>query len=1445
VPFPNLNIVWTATNSANLDPTDPTTYDGSLTSNTVAIPPNGNLANIIGSGNLYFAVSDTTSIPVEYNLVEEIITTNAMGNFYEVYSNLNNSLGSAPYYYRYESGTSMAAADVSGVLALMQDYFTNTLHITPSPALLKAMLINGARLDGDYTYAVTNSINLEGWGLVNLPNSIPATLTNSATSTNSSLFFADQSPTNALATGDSLTYNVTVPAAARGVHLRVTLAWTDPPGNPAAAIKLVNSLELVVTNLGTGKIYYGNNFNPTDPLGSSQAFATNGMPVTDAVNNVQNVIIPPNLDTNYSVTIVGRSVNVNAVTTQATNIAQDFALVISGDDGGSTNGISVAATASAPAPSLAPQVTVVGTTNQPYFDQIVGANAPLLSTNTIAFGTNSPYATNAVLTIGQTNQWHFYVVNNMTTYTNAAFITFIPSTLAIPREGVFAGSDANSTLPEANLDLYVASEPGLTNLDPVVIFNCMFGVNGDSASLARGGTKFVVYNNSTQNQVYYVGVKCEDQMGGEYAFLPAFSPNAFSTQDTNGNVYVTALNAPLDIPDGDNQHPGVGYVFGLCVQPIELRNVIVSNTVTHQNFGDLVGYLSHGENYVTLNNHDELGELDQQLLVYDDGTTNEVPGAQRTDGPGSLNNFRGQQGVGLWLLTEMDEAYTQTGRIDNFTLKLEPHMATNNAGLATVTVPAGGWYYDYVDVPVGCTNITVVATNITIPPGSPPVQLYLNYLTEPTASNNLGEADLVNGMPPGGSVSYGPPLTPGLYYIGLYNPDSSTDQTVLLGVNLAFSASAETVVDYDSTGAVPLLDDAVNYAYMDVTNTDVIQGISVGLRVDHPRISDLVFTLVDPEGNRYLLMENRGGQSTNGCGVTVITTNSFPPTLANGGAAAQTNRYNVGTTSGTFQITYNFYSAPDEMTIYYGTNVIPANLIFDTQFTNNPPTDPSIPQSPTQNVGTNTTPETLTVSFPPAGVPASSTSLTIVMNQFGNYTNPVSGQIETNTLWTYTAGGVQTNFVYLAFTEDTNLTVTPIKFAPPPFVPQTNFTPVFTDSFEAYTLGTYYSGTPGFGGWVVAAKYVDVVTNQAFDGTNSLRLDDGVIYTNVVTVPGRKYNLTYAQDSALDGSNTNWQPENYVFTASTTNTTLLLAASATAAPGATFADSALTLTFGTNMVLDDLVLTELPSDLYYQAEQDISGLTGERAYGTMANGHPWQLEILDNRAGATATNAPMLLGWQLEFTFANTNPPVATTNTLVGGIAQINTVASNTVANNSIVWYAVTVPIKASQATNLLLFATGPVNVWFSTNVPPSIVDAGDTNLISGQTNGISILTTNTASWPYIITNGTYYLGVQNLNTNSVTYGIEVDFDHGNAPGSGLPSLVIGNVKVSGGSVQLSWAATSSAPYVQWKTNLTAAWNTVTNPATATTNGVATFTDNGAQTAPLGPMRFYRLVQVH
>ena len=59
----------------------------------------------------------------------------------------------------------------------------------------------------------------------------------------------DQNPDDALATGQSHTRFVSLSAAATNQPLRVTLVWTDPPGNPAASLKLVNNLDLVVTNL--------------------------------------------------------------------------------------------------------------------------------------------------------------------------------------------------------------------------------------------------------------------------------------------------------------------------------------------------------------------------------------------------------------------------------------------------------------------------------------------------------------------------------------------------------------------------------------------------------------------------------------------------------------------------------------------------------------------------------------------------------------------------------------------------------------------------------------------------------------------------------------------------------------------------------------------------------------------------------------------------------------------------------------------------------------------------------------------------------------------------------------------------------------------------------------------------------------------------------------------
>ncbi len=369
-------------------------------------------------------------------------------------------------------------------------------------------------------------------------------------------------------------------------------------------------------------------------------------------------------------------------------------------------------------------------TNGIFFDQIVGANAPWLSTTNIGFGTNfgvgtnALYATNAVYYIGQTNQWHFYVITNTfavtnSAFTNAGFIIFIPNTQANPREGVYANSDANSTRPEAELDLFVSSTPdlnagALTNLDQGVISNCLFNLNGDNATILRGGTKFVAYSNSVASQVYYVGVHCQDQTAGQYAFLPIFSALPFSTLDKNGNQYVNGVPVPVIIPDGNNRYPGVGYMVGLALYPMEIRRVITTNTYFHQNFGDLVGTLNHSGVSDILNNHDGLGlVLTNRQFVYDDSGQNDLGTTNiGSDGPGSLNNFRGGEAIGPWIFTEVDNSFTETGYMNSVEMRIEPHRDLRHQPFITVAVPAGTWFYDFVDVPVGYTNLLVVATNL-------------------------------------------------------------------------------------------------------------------------------------------------------------------------------------------------------------------------------------------------------------------------------------------------------------------------------------------------------------------------------------------------------------------------------------------------------------------------------------------------------------------------------------------------------------------------------------------------------------------------------------------------------------------------------------------------------------------------------------------------------------
>ncbi len=147
---------------------------------------------------------------------------------------------------------------------------------------------------------------------------------------------------------------------------------------------------------------------------------------------------------------MGYRVNVNAVTAQTNNVVQDYALVISSGDGLVTNAMVVTAASPTPPNYTGDQnITYVTGNANALLNQYVGASSPLLGTNTLPFTSTAPEGfgitgtTNWQITIGMTNQWHFYVVtnpaSNTSDFTNAAFVTFVPDTLSVPRMGVFGG----------------------------------------------------------------------------------------------------------------------------------------------------------------------------------------------------------------------------------------------------------------------------------------------------------------------------------------------------------------------------------------------------------------------------------------------------------------------------------------------------------------------------------------------------------------------------------------------------------------------------------------------------------------------------------------------------------------------------------------------------------------------------------------------------------------------------------------------------------------------------------------------------------------------------------------------------------------------------------------------------------------------------------------------
>ncbi len=209
--------------------------------------------------------------------------------------------------YQYQGGTSQAGPHASGAAAVFVQFYRQThTNATPSPALVKAALINSAVdcYDEFGTGPVPN--NDEGWGRIDLVELLDSARTYQ---------YLDQSVP--LATGQQYEQRILVDT--QDEPLKITLVYTDAAGFPGAIPALVNDLDLEVVG-PNGRVYRGNSF-------------ANGESVPDTVasddrNNVEAVHLWTPLPGEYVIRVRARNVVTDA-RADTPGLDQDFALVVS------------------------------------------------------------------------------------------------------------------------------------------------------------------------------------------------------------------------------------------------------------------------------------------------------------------------------------------------------------------------------------------------------------------------------------------------------------------------------------------------------------------------------------------------------------------------------------------------------------------------------------------------------------------------------------------------------------------------------------------------------------------------------------------------------------------------------------------------------------------------------------------------------------------------------------------------------------------------------------------------------------------------------------------------------------------------------------------------------------------------------------------------------------
>jgi hypothetical protein len=180
------------------------------------------------------------------------------------------------------SGSSEAAAIVSGISLILQKAFKNKFADLPDAALVKAVLINSAKDTGrpnvDFETGFGNADALGALRIIENEH-----------------FFKGSVSQN-----EKMTFPIYVPANTKS--LKITVVWNDRPAEPLVTKALINDLDMTLHRVGNGEIWKPWILSTVPPITNLEANAQRG---SDHLNNVEQITLKNPIEGNYEIDITG------------------------------------------------------------------------------------------------------------------------------------------------------------------------------------------------------------------------------------------------------------------------------------------------------------------------------------------------------------------------------------------------------------------------------------------------------------------------------------------------------------------------------------------------------------------------------------------------------------------------------------------------------------------------------------------------------------------------------------------------------------------------------------------------------------------------------------------------------------------------------------------------------------------------------------------------------------------------------------------------------------------------------------------------------------------------------------------------------------------------------------------------------------------------------------